>query len=200
MTMLKDASSNSTSFLYDADNRLTSQTDQLGHTGTMAYDAIGRQTSVTDRDGRIRNYFYDAVGHVTGQTWYTTGGTSVTANITMLYDAAGKLTLAAANYGAYTMMYDALDRVTVAQEPFNPTLTMGYDAAAGRRKQSSPPKTVALWPCDLGASSASQVASMLLARGRPKGILALLLGCWPSGPVTRSERRAVFLVAARSST
>jgi RHS repeat-associated protein len=132
MTMLKDASSNSTSFLYDADNRLTSQTDQLGHAGTMAYDAVGRQTSVTDRDGRIRNYFYDAVGHVTGQTWYTTGGTSVTANITMLYDAAGNITLAAANYGAYTMMYDALNRVTVAQEPFNQTLTMGYDAASNR--------------------------------------------------------------------
>ena len=46
-----------------------------------------------------------------------------------------------------------------------------------------PPKTVALWPCDLGASSASQVASMLLARGRPKGILAPLLA--PVGPVAR---------------
>jgi RHS repeat-associated protein len=132
MTMLKDASSNSTSFLYDADNRLTSQTDPLGHTGTIAYDADSHQTSVTDRDGRIRNYFYDAIGRVTGQTWYTTGGTSVTANITMMYDATSNVTVAAANYGAYTMMYDALNRVTVAQEPFNQTLTMGFDAASNR--------------------------------------------------------------------
>jgi YD repeat-containing protein len=44
--------SNRTTFIYDAANRLVTETDATNASITFAYDAVGRQISTTDRLAR----------------------------------------------------------------------------------------------------------------------------------------------------
>jgi RHS repeat-associated protein len=44
---------------YDQDDRITSQTDPLGHSASTGYDGAGDQTTITDRDGNATTYGYD---------------------------------------------------------------------------------------------------------------------------------------------
>jgi YD repeat-containing protein len=61
--------------VYDALNRLTTETDPLSKLLTTAYDAVGHQTQHVDRLGRIRNFAYDALDRLTQETWVESGTT-----------------------------------------------------------------------------------------------------------------------------
>jgi YD repeat-containing protein len=72
-----------TSFAYDGDGNLTSQTDSFGTT-TYTYDALNRMTSRAN-NGRTTTYTYDAAGNLA--TYTDAGGT-----VTYAYDSANHLT------------------------------------------------------------------------------------------------------------
>ncbi|HVS34951.1 MAG TPA: RHS repeat-associated core domain-containing protein, partial [Gemmataceae bacterium] len=75
---------------YDADDRLTAQTDPLGLTLTYQYDAAGRITQRFDSLGGVLTYQYDNADRLTKEQF---GGTGMTqAGVSLAYDAADQLT------------------------------------------------------------------------------------------------------------
>jgi len=86
---------------YDATNRLTSVTDNLGRTISYVLDANGNRTQMTAPDGRITTY---------------------------AYDAKNRLTQLTDNGNAYVFTYDALDRRTKLTNPNGTYTTYSYDA------------------------------------------------------------------------
>jgi YD repeat-containing protein len=91
---------NQTTYAFDALDRQTSMTDQLGNHGTMTYDAAGRLMTSKDRDGRTRNFSYDALNRKTGETWLNSSQATVNL-LTYGYDAADNLLTSADYHGAY---------------------------------------------------------------------------------------------------
>ena len=104
---------------------------RLNNTTTYSYDALDRMVSMTDALGRVTTYAYDADSRLVGETWYASGGT-VTDVFTYTYDADGNQLTAQDVSGTYTMTYDALDRVISTEDPFGLTLTYTYDADGNR--------------------------------------------------------------------
>ena len=58
---MTDANNHTTTYTYDALNRLTSTTDPLSHVTGYGYDAVGNRTSQTKPDGTTITYAYDAL-------------------------------------------------------------------------------------------------------------------------------------------
>jgi len=113
------STTNTTTYVYDAVNRVVSETDQNAGTRSYTYDAVGNLATVTDRDGRVTQYTYDALDRRTAETWYTgatvvagvvTGG-SVEKTIAYTYDADGRLATAGDGDSSYTYTRDNLGRV-----------------------------------------------------------------------------------------
>jgi RHS repeat-associated protein len=150
---LTDPDGNTTAWTYDALNRVSSETNELGATRSFQYDAAGQQTRRTDRDGRVTVYAYDALGRMTSESWYDdasdadagcengTGSNQddscpsqfspATNVIHYEYDAAGRLVSEWDAFSSYSYTYDALDRV-VTETVANPdapvvVFTTGYD-------------------------------------------------------------------------
>ena len=59
-----DALGHRTSYVYDANNRVTQITDPLGHTTQYRYDAVGNRTQVIDALGRTTTTYYHLDGEV----------------------------------------------------------------------------------------------------------------------------------------
>lgn len=57
-----------TTYAYDDDNRLVSQTNQLGKTQTYTYNALGNIVTKTDENGIKTEYTYDYRGKVLSET------------------------------------------------------------------------------------------------------------------------------------
>lgn len=96
-----------TTYIYDAQNRLVQTIDASGGTNTVVYNAIGKQQATIDANGNTTTYFYDYQGRLTNTTYpdLTTEGAA--------YDAAGNRTNSMDRLGqATTYVYDALNRVT----------------------------------------------------------------------------------------
>jgi RHS repeat-associated protein len=124
---LIDASHNVTTWAYDADNRMVSETNPLGHLTTWLYDADGNLTESIDRDGRMITYSYDADSRVTSETWFDSSH-HITNIITNTYDADGNLLTASNFAGTVTYGYDADNRVTFEAVPSGLSMTFVYDA------------------------------------------------------------------------
>ncbi len=125
-------------YLYDALNRVTSESTTLGSTPTLAtttfaYNSAGFLSSQTDALGRKEYFYYDALNRMTSQTWYDASG-NLTQTFTSTFDAAGDLTTATNNAGTYTMTYDALQQVSSVQEPNAASLTFAYDGLGNRNE------------------------------------------------------------------
>ena len=73
-----------TSYVYDSQQRLLSQTDADGNTTTYTYDGDGNMLSLTDPDGNVTTWSYDAFGENVNET--TSSGTE-----TFAYNADGEL-------------------------------------------------------------------------------------------------------------
>ena len=58
----------SVTYAYDADGRLLTETDPLGHTTTHAYDAHSRRTATTTPLGLVTTFTYDRAGNSTATT------------------------------------------------------------------------------------------------------------------------------------
>ena len=139
-----------TTYAYDADGELTSETDPLGNTTTSAYDADGNQTQVTDPLGNVTLTTYDADGRT---TQVTTGyGSSVASTTTYAYDIAPGsgacvASVAGATYcttttsptGAVTVdYYDAQNRQVGETDPASGTTIDTYDPAGNLLTKTTP--------------------------------------------------------------
>jgi RHS repeat-associated protein len=116
-----------TTFGYDADDRLTRVTDPEGHLTEIGYDAVGNRTSLTDPDHDTTSWEYDAENELTAVT-DAAGDTTHYS-----YDPAGNRESSTTPMGHRTTYgYDAAGRLTSVTDPLGHETTYGYDAD-GRR-------------------------------------------------------------------
>jgi len=117
---------------YDAQDRLTAQTDPLGLTLTYSYDASGDVTQRADSLGGVLTYQYDNAGRLAAEQF---GGTGMTqAGVSLGYDAANELT-SVTRYsdaalttlvGTTVYAYDAADRMTAITNKNASAATLSY--------------------------------------------------------------------------
>jgi len=119
MTSLTDPAGNTTAWVFDGLNRVTSETNALNDSRSYTYDAAGNTRSITDRDGRVREFTYDDLNRQVAERWYDAPTThNLLQTIATHYDLANRVESVAEvspanvtlSQSAYT--YDALDRVT----------------------------------------------------------------------------------------
>ena len=130
---IKDARLNSTTFLYDALGRLTSETDPLSHTWTYGYDGLGSRVSLLDANGATTTYSYDALGRQTGIDYPTPD-----SDVSFTYDAAGNRHTMVDGVGTTTWTHDALNRPTAILDPYSATVAYGYNAGGLRTSITYP--------------------------------------------------------------
>jgi RHS repeat-associated protein len=70
-----NADEHTTSYTYDQDGRLLSETDPLAHTTSHSYDAAGNETSVIDANGNTTSYRYDNANQLVRETGPDPDGT-----------------------------------------------------------------------------------------------------------------------------
>lgn len=107
---------------FDADGRITSESDPLGNTTSSTCDERGMVTSATNAIGQAMVFGRDALGRLTSQGL---------AGATMRYDrdAAGRIVRAIDPGGGVTRMeYDALDRTTRVVRPDGSVQRFTFDA------------------------------------------------------------------------
>jgi RHS repeat-associated protein len=119
-----------TTYEYDALNRVTRITNPKGEVITYTYDAVGRRTSTTLPNGIVTTYTYDATGRLTSLVHKLNG--SIIASFTYTYDAAGNRITMTDEHGTHTYTYDAKYQLTQAVHPNQPTETYGYDPVGNR--------------------------------------------------------------------
>ena len=117
---------------YDAQNRLTSQTDPLGLTLTYAYDAASRLTQRADSLGGVLTYVYDNADRLTSEQFGGAGQTQ--ARVDLGYDNRDELTgltrytdVAGSNLvGTTVYAYDASQRLTAITDKTGGAATLSY--------------------------------------------------------------------------
>jgi len=90
-----------TTWTYDSQGHVLTQTDPNGHTTTYEYDGHGNQTKATDPEGHVTQYEYNAVGLKT-----------------KMIDGNGYATLYA---------YDGMNRLLTATDPLGYVTAYAYD-------------------------------------------------------------------------
>ena len=125
------ASQFTTTYTYDAADRLLSATDPLGGKTVTTYDKVGNRLSVKDPNGHATSYGYDAANHLTTVT--AADGTKTNST----YNAVGNLiTRVDANEHTTTYSYDSVNRLISVKTPLGHTTTYSYD------RNNNPTKTV----------------------------------------------------------
>jgi len=118
-----DPNGNTTSYIYDGDNRQTSMVDAAGDATLTSYDPVGNVITTTAPNGNITTNVYDALNRVI-TVYDQIGLVTSTAydpdgNVLAITDGLGHTT---------TYMYDALNRQTAMTDPLGHTGTTAYDA------------------------------------------------------------------------
>lgn len=145
---------------YDTELRLTSVTNQLGHTWVYRRDALGRIVEEVDYDGRVTRVEFDAAGRQTAST--NAAGQTVRRS----YDAAGRPATVEADGEVVTYAYDAADDVVrvagdivvdyeldpvgrlVAESVDGRTVRHRYDASGALVGRVTPAGVESLWETD----------------------------------------------------
>ncbi|MEZ6132743.1 MAG: CARDB domain-containing protein [Planctomycetaceae bacterium] len=97
-----------TTFAYDAADRVTGITYPGGRSLSYTYDAGGRRTSMTDHDGNVVNYTYDSLGRLTGLT----DGLGA-AMVSYTYDSLSQIVRSDQGNGSFTTYaYDLSGQLT----------------------------------------------------------------------------------------
>jgi RHS repeat-associated protein len=109
-----------TTFQYDAANRMTQAVDSVAGTITHGYDNLDRLTSETTPQGSI-SYGYDGAGRRTSVVVSGQPSSSYT------YDDAGRLTLISQGVSSVSFGYDDTNRRISTVFPNGTTISYGYD-------------------------------------------------------------------------
>lgn len=121
----------STSKTYDANGRVLSATDPLGHISYSTYDAAGQVATTTDKNGNTTTYVYNDLGLLT-TTQYAAiqvGIKSVTPSVTVGYDANGnRVSMTDRNGNTTQTQFDSLNRPIQVTHPDGTLLKTVYDA------------------------------------------------------------------------
>lgn len=135
-------------YAYDAVGNRTSQVDRNSQTTTYAYDALNRLVEFDPPAAAAVDYAYDAAGNRTeaGSVIYTYDAlnqlTSDSTGTDYDYDGAGRLVDATNGSDTTTYAYDALDQLVEVDDGSAP-IAYSYDALGRRseRTQSSATET-----------------------------------------------------------
>ncbi|MGW4692193.1 LamG-like jellyroll fold domain-containing protein [Kitasatospora cineracea] len=118
-----DPNGHTTSYAYDADDRLVDQTEPLSATTSitsrLGYDPTGQRTLYTDGNGNPTSYTYNSLGLPESTVEPPTAIDPVLADRT------------------YTTGYDAALEAVTSTEPGGVTITTGFDAAGNRRTETA---------------------------------------------------------------
>jgi RHS repeat-associated protein len=127
----------STAYIYDAENRLTRVVAPDGKTNELAFNEIGKPAVIVDPLNRARSYEYDVRGHL-ASVIYPDSRTAAYS-----YDAEGRKTFQTNQLGQVTeFVYDALGRLTRTIFPNQTFTSTFYDAAASRVAYTVDPRGV----------------------------------------------------------
>jgi len=119
---ITEPNGNPTTYVYDALNRVTIETNAAGESILTTYDAVGNVKTVTAPNGNITTNFYDALDRVTQVN------DSVGLVATYSYDPAGnRLTEADGNGNTTSYVYDAIYRLIRVIDPMGNPTTYTYD-------------------------------------------------------------------------
>jgi RHS repeat-associated protein len=156
-----------TSLTYDTSGRVTSSTDELGHTTSWTYNASSQVLTVANGLGNTTTNTYDARGNllsVTDALNHTTTYTYDNANrltsvadaiggvTSYAYDANGNRTSVTNARGKTTSyVYDELNRLTSITDPNSRTTYFYYDAASRLIKRKDARSLVTKYFYDAGS-------------------------------------------------
>jgi YD repeat-containing protein len=138
LTSITDASSNQTTFTYDAFGRVTQTNFPSSLSEYYQYDADNNLTQKTDRKGQTIQYLYDALNRLTQKTYPDT------TNVEYTYDLVGKILQVNDPTGTYAFAYDNMGRLigTTTSYSFltgrNFTNAYTYDSASNRTSFTDP--------------------------------------------------------------
>ncbi|NLN01051.1 MAG: hypothetical protein GX174_03980, partial [Lentisphaerae bacterium] len=171
ITNLTYAPGKAVSRTYDADGRLASVSDWLGHTWTFAWDGAGKPTGSTSPGGFVATNHYDAAGRLSSWSVGTLAGRTITRDLAGLktredvtagphpapsfvryaentFDAADRLVSAQVRYGSHTnaavaetYLYDGNGALTNLVSGSNAVFSATYDPL-GQLGSLSQPSTL----------------------------------------------------------
>ncbi len=122
-----DARGNTTYFVYDQVDRLSSRKDALSNTTSFSYDPAGSLAAFTDARGSTTYYFYDQLSRRTAQRDALDNPTYY------FYDVANNQTyIVDARQNAIYFFYDALDRGQAIRDTLGNASYFYYDAAGNQ--------------------------------------------------------------------
>jgi RHS repeat-associated protein len=115
---------NTTTDVYDADNRKTKETNAAGDVTTWSYDPVGNISTMTAPTSNVTTYTYDSDDR---RIQVTDGGGTIA---TYTYDAMGhELTRTDGNGNTTTNAYDAVYRIIQVTDPLGENTAYSYDPA-----------------------------------------------------------------------
>jgi len=166
----KDGLGNTTTYTYDANGYLASETDPLGRTTSYTNDSQGRMVSRTDPEGEVAEWIYGPAGpltisdpllrtttlsyHPRGKPETTTNANNAT--ISLEYDEVGNLISATdplLNQTGYG--YDLVSRRITVTDPLGNTTETEYDSRGRVTKITNPDETFTEFTYDLGGRRTS---------------------------------------------
>jgi len=118
-----DPDGNKTTYTYDSNRNLLTETDPLGHVTTYTYDSNRNITSVTDALGKTTSYTYNSLNKVTSIT-------DQIGNLTTFdYDEKGNLLLITDPEGGQThLTYDSRGNIISIRDPLDQITIIEYDS------------------------------------------------------------------------
>jgi RHS repeat-associated protein len=119
-----------TSYGYDALNRMISITDPAGSKFGVSYDSASRPLQLTRPNGVSDMFTYDALGRLTGRT--SKLGEATVASSSSELDAAGRRTNLYEPAGTTSFSHDAVGRLLSVTPPTGPPTAFTYDASGNR--------------------------------------------------------------------
>jgi RHS repeat-associated protein len=127
LTSRTDANNHTTSYTYDALDRVIVVTDPVGKTTVIVYDGQGDKLQVTDRDGNLTQYQYDQRSRLIKET------DALGQTTTMTYDNNNNVRSVTDKDGhTTTFAYDVQNRRISVVDAIGDTSTTTYDAVGNK--------------------------------------------------------------------
>ncbi len=171
LTSQTDPNGNVTSYGYDSFDRLTQTTAADGTANPATYDVHGNVVSSTDANGTVTTYNYDLNNRLLQKTIMPAVGVATTTSLeTFVYDGLGRVTQANNNASTTSFTYDSLGR-TLTETQDGRTVTSTYDAAGNRLSVAYPGGRTLGYAYD-AANLPTTVSLLASSDGEAPGVLS----------------------------